>query len=171
MTHLIPADYHGYAIQLIEKDGSRWLTARDLGLCLGYSEANARQGILKVYERHLDEFTDKDSTVVKLTTVDGKERNARIFSPSSCRLRHFPLSPCLRRLFVHNGQRGLKTSGIAASAPVSCGFFMPAGAHPLCREGEEYKTRKGNNSGRLFPAFEPPDTHCYQAWDNLKKMK
>ena len=79
MTHLIPADYHGYAIQLIEKDGSRWLTARDLGLCLGYSEANARQGILKVYERHLDEFTDKDSTVIKLISTDGKAHDTRIF--------------------------------------------------------------------------------------------
>ena len=119
-----------------------------------YSEANARQGILKVYERHLDEFTDKDSTVVKLTTVDGKERNTRIFSPSGCHLlsffantgrakdfrawakevlvqagaRKFPPTPCLRRLFVHNAWRGLKTSGIAASAPVSCGFFMPVWA-------------------------------------------
>lgn len=154
MTHLIPADYHGYAIQLIEKDGQRWLTARDLGLCLGYSEANARQGILKVYERHLDEFTEQDSVVIKLISTDGKAYDTRIFSPSGCHLlsffantgrakdfrawakevlvqagaRKFPPAPCLRHLFVHNAWRGLKTSGIAASAPVSCGFFMPVWA-------------------------------------------
>lgn len=92
-----------------------------------YSEANARQGIINLYNRHLDEFTEKDNCEIKLIS-QGQERNTRIFSPSGCRLRHFPLSPCLRRLFVHNAWRGLKTSGIAASAPVSCGFFMPVWA-------------------------------------------
>ena len=86
---LTAADYHGTSIQLIEKDGNRWLTARDLGLCLGYNEGNARQGILNLYNRHLDEFTEQDSTVIKLMTVDGKERDTRIFSPSGCHLLSF----------------------------------------------------------------------------------
>lgn len=150
---LTAADYHGTSIQLIEKDGSRWLTARDLGLCLGYNEANARQGIINLYNRHVDEFTEKDSCEIKLIS-QGQERNTRIFSPSGCHLlsffantgrakdfrawakevlvqagaRKFPPTPCLRHLFVHNAWRGLKTSGIAASAPVSCGFFMPVWA-------------------------------------------
>ena len=85
---LTAADYHGYAIQLIEKDGQRWLTARDLGLCLGYSEANARQGIINLYNRHLDEFTEKDSCEIKLIS-QGQERNTRIFSPSGCHLLSF----------------------------------------------------------------------------------
>ena len=85
---LTAADYHGTSIQLIEKDGSRWLTARDLGLCLGYSEANARQGIINLYNRHLDEFTEKDSCEIKLIS-QGQERNTRIFSPSGCHLLSF----------------------------------------------------------------------------------
>lgn len=86
---LTAADFHGNAIRLIEKDGERWLTARDLGLCLGYNEANSKDGIIKLYNRHLDEFTEKDSTTVKLTAVDGKERDTRIFSPSGCFLLSF----------------------------------------------------------------------------------
>lgn len=85
---LTAADYHGTSIQLIEKDGSRWLTARDLGLCLGYSEANARQGIINLYNRHVDEFTEKDSCEIKLIS-QGQERNTRIFSPSGCHLLSF----------------------------------------------------------------------------------
>lgn len=85
---LTAADYHGTSIQLIEKDGSRWLTARDLGLCLGYNEANARQGIINLYNRHVDEFTEKDSCEIKLIS-QGQERNTRIFSPSGCHLLSF----------------------------------------------------------------------------------
>lgn len=85
---LTAADYHGTSIQLIEKDGNRWLTARDLGICLGYSEANARQGIINLYNRHLDEFTEKDSCEIKLIS-QGQERNTRIFSPSGCHLLSF----------------------------------------------------------------------------------
>lgn len=148
---LTAADYHGTSIQLIEKDGSRWLTARDLGLCLGYSEANARQGIINLYNRHLDEFTEKDSCEIKLIS-QGQERNTRIFSPSGCHLLSFFASTTRAKDFrawakevlvqaktsfpifttalqmAYSASRGLKTSGIAASAPVSCGFFMPAWA-------------------------------------------
>jgi putative phage anti-repressor protein len=86
---LTAADFHGNAIRLIEKDGERWLTARDLGLCLGYNEANSKDGIIKLYNRHLDEFTDKDSVTVKLTATDGKAYDTRIFSPGGCFLLSF----------------------------------------------------------------------------------
>ena len=89
MTHLISAEFRGESLQLIEKDGARWLTARDLGLCLGYNAANVSKGILKLYERHLDEFTNEDSVIVKLTAADGKTYNTRIFSPSGCYLLSF----------------------------------------------------------------------------------
>lgn len=89
MTHLISAEFRGESLQLIEKDGARWLTARDLGLCLGYNAANVSKGILKLYERHLDEFTNEDSVIVKLTATDGKTYNTRIFSPSGCYLLSF----------------------------------------------------------------------------------
>ena len=65
------ADIQGNAIRMFEKDVELWLTSRDIGLCLGYNEANSKDGIIKLYNRHLDEFTEKDSTTVKLTAVDG----------------------------------------------------------------------------------------------------
>lgn len=36
--------------------------------------------MIAAYNRHVDEFSEEDSTVVKLTTVDGKQREVRIFS-------------------------------------------------------------------------------------------
>lgn len=89
MTNLIPAEFRGETVRLIEKDGLRWLTARDLGMCLGYNEANAKDGIIKLYNRHIDEFTAEDSVTVKLTATDGKAYNTRIFSPSGCHLLSF----------------------------------------------------------------------------------
>ena len=87
---LTAADYHGYAIQLIEKDGQRWLTARDLGICLGYSEANARQGIINLYNRHLDEFTEKDSCEIKLISqgqvrLTGRRRRGSQYLQPRCK--------------------------------------------------------------------------------------
>jgi prophage antirepressor-like protein/predicted transcriptional regulator len=77
-------EFNGAAVRIIDRDGQRWLTAEDVGNCLGYDVANARQGIIKLFNRHIDEFTESDSTVAKLTTVDGKEREVRIFSLSGC---------------------------------------------------------------------------------------
>lgn len=61
-----------------------WLTAEDVGRCLGYGQGNERQGITRVYNRHIDEFLPEDSTVVKLTTVDEKQRDVRVFSKTGC---------------------------------------------------------------------------------------
>lgn len=76
-------------IAIIDHNGGKWLTAEQLGLALGYSEKKARDSINRVYLRHLDEFTDLDSTTVKLTAVDGKQRETRIFSHSGCNLLSF----------------------------------------------------------------------------------
>ena len=183
---LTAADYHGTSIQLIEKDGSRWLTARDLGLCLGYNEANARQGILNLYNRHVDEFTEKDSVVIKLISTDGKAYDTRIFSPSGCHLlsffasttrakdfrawakevlvqagaRKFPPTPCLRRLFVHNEQQGLKSPYNERHHRRDCGFFMPAVWRKkeinVYGGGAANTTPSGNKLGRFVTSFEPP---------------
>ena len=161
MTHLIPADYHGYAIQLIEKDGQRWLTARDLGLCL-------------------DEFTEKDSCEIKLIS-QGQERNTRIFSPSGCHLlsffantgrakdfrawakevlvqagaRKFPPTPCLRRLFVHNARRGVRTSTKGGKLPTTdWRFFCTCAQAPdYVGRAENTRPRKGKLSRPSFCGF------------------
>lgn len=61
-----------------------WLTAEDVGRCLGYGQGKERQGILNCYNRHADEFLPEDSTVINLMTVDKKQRDVRVFSKSGC---------------------------------------------------------------------------------------
>lgn len=71
-------------VTLITHENRYWITAEDVGRCLGYTAGNERQGIIKAFNRHIDEFSEEDSTVVKLTTVDSKQREIRIFSQTGC---------------------------------------------------------------------------------------
>ncbi len=75
-------------IAIIDHNGGKWLTAEQLGLALGFSQSNARAGVIKLFNRHLDEFSEKDSCVVKMAT-QGQSRELRIFSHSGCNLLSF----------------------------------------------------------------------------------
>lgn len=83
MNHAISAEFHGTPISIVERDGQKWLTAEQAGLCLGYDESNARNRVTKIYERHADEFTDEDTYAVKMT-AKGQGRTLRIFSATGC---------------------------------------------------------------------------------------
>lgn len=76
-------------IAIIDHNGGKWLTAEQLGLALGFSPNNANDGVGRLYRRHIDEFSEKDTTTVKLTAIDGKIRDHRIFSHSGCNLLSF----------------------------------------------------------------------------------
>ncbi|RPD86198.1 hypothetical protein EGK75_07380 [Neisseria weixii] len=76
-------------IAIIDHNGGKWLTSEQLGLALGYLRENARTSINRLYNRHIEEFSEHDSTEVKLTTVDGKLRESRIFSQPGCILASF----------------------------------------------------------------------------------
>lgn len=80
------AEFNGLSINIVEYEGQRWLTAEQVGKALGYVDNKVKDGVLKLYERHMDEFEAEDSTTVKLTAVDGKLREMRIFSPTGCNL-------------------------------------------------------------------------------------
>lgn len=80
----ISVEFHGTSISIIERDGQRWLTAEQAGRALGYEDGNTRKGVLKIYERHIDEFTDAETCVVKLTTGSRGEQSTRIFSATGC---------------------------------------------------------------------------------------
>ncbi|HRD34039.1 MAG TPA: hypothetical protein PLR02_07265 [Rhodocyclaceae bacterium] len=82
--NMIPAEFQGVKLDIIDHQGKRWLTAEQIGLALGYSDVNARDGIRRLYERHEDEFASTDTTTVKLTAVDGKLRDMRIFADTGC---------------------------------------------------------------------------------------
>lgn len=84
LTTETTAEFNGAAVRIIDREGSRWLTAEDIGNCLGYDASNARKGVIKIYERHADEFTTADTFVVKLTSNSAGNPNARIFSQSGC---------------------------------------------------------------------------------------
>jgi prophage antirepressor-like protein len=88
MTHLIPAEFFGTQLSIIDHDGKRWLTAEQVGLALGYNGANASAGVRNLYNRHQDEFTEADTCRIKLmsqsTSGVNQERDVRIFSATGC---------------------------------------------------------------------------------------
>ena len=84
MEYLIPAEFNGTPIQIIDRDGQKWLTAEQAGRCLGYDESHARNRVTKIYERHGDEFSESDSIAVKLTANSRGNPTTRIFSATGC---------------------------------------------------------------------------------------
>jgi predicted transcriptional regulator len=84
MHTLTTAEFLGTPVSILDHAGRRWLTARDVGRCLGYAEEHARHAILKLFARHKDEFGPDDTGVVNLTTPTGGTQNTRIFSHSGC---------------------------------------------------------------------------------------
>lgn len=82
-------EFFGTPVRIIDHAGQRWLTAEEIGLCLGYNEANAGEGIRKLYNRHEDEFTAADSCRVNLSRRDGKTSEMLIFSATGCQLLGF----------------------------------------------------------------------------------
>ena len=71
------------SVSIISHDNRRWLTAEDVGRCLGFGKGNERDGIIKAYNRHADEFSTEDTCTVKLT-AQGQRREIRIFSETGC---------------------------------------------------------------------------------------
>lgn len=83
MNQLIPAEFHGTQLNIIDHAGRRWLTAEQVGLALGYNEANAGQGIRNLHNRHADEFTETDTGEINLISPGGRQ-NVRCFTSSGC---------------------------------------------------------------------------------------
>lgn len=70
-------------VSIIDHNGRKWLTAKEIGLCLGYADANAGTGITNLYNRHADEFTDADTCTISLM-AQGQKREVRVFSETGC---------------------------------------------------------------------------------------
>ena len=77
------AEFFGTPVNIIDHAAQRWLTAEEVGRCLGYNEANARQGVNNLFKRHEDEFTEQDTCVINLMT-QVQQREIRIFSSTGC---------------------------------------------------------------------------------------
>ncbi len=90
--------FHGSPVKVINHNGQLWLTSKEVGLCLGYNEANAGLGVRKLYSRNADEFNDaegctnlthpSDTCVIKLATQGGMQ-DVRLFSQTGCNLLGF----------------------------------------------------------------------------------
>lgn len=84
--------FENTAVQIIDRDGTPWLTAADLSRALGYKELDA---VSKIYNRRKDEFTDKMTTLITLQAneinaapslagVSSPDKTVRVFSPRGC---------------------------------------------------------------------------------------
>jgi anti-repressor protein len=68
--------FHNTRFSYMEMAGQVWLTASEIGQALEYADDKAVQ---RIYSRHSDEFTEKMTGVVKLTTPSGMQ-DSRVFS-------------------------------------------------------------------------------------------
>ena len=82
---IIPAEFLGTPLSIIERDGQKWLTADQVGKCLGFAETNARKGVAKLYNAHADEFGPDDKADAELASPSGVQRTF-IFSGTGCHL-------------------------------------------------------------------------------------
>lgn len=81
--HLITADFFGNPVSIVDHAGKRWLTAEEVGRCLGYNDSNSGASVRNIYSRHVDEFTEADSCRINLIR-QGQSREVRIFSATGC---------------------------------------------------------------------------------------
>lgn len=68
--------FHNTSFSYMEMAGQVWLTASEIGHALEYADDKAVQ---RIYSRHADEFTEKMTGVVKVTTPSGMQ-DSRVFS-------------------------------------------------------------------------------------------
>ncbi|WP_145517413.1 BRO family protein [Yersinia mollaretii] len=68
--------FHNTKFNPVQDNGQVWLTSSELGAALQYSDDKAVQ---RIYSRRCDEFTERMTRVVKLTTPRGQQ-DTRVFS-------------------------------------------------------------------------------------------
>ncbi|MDR5801488.1 Bro-N domain-containing protein [Caballeronia sp. LZ001] len=74
--------FQSYRFDVIDREGLRWLSLRQIGVALGYANPHKVQ---QVFERNAAEFTDSMTAVVTLPTAGG-DQQVRIFSLRSAHL-------------------------------------------------------------------------------------
>jgi len=114
-----PAVFHGQAVTLIHHQGRRWLTAEQIGLCLGYAPDRAADAITTLYRRHADEFTDEDTFTIKLMGNSRGNPTTRIFSHTGCIKLGFFAATAKAKAFRAWAAQTLAGGVAAPGAPVS----------------------------------------------------
>ena len=103
-------NFHGISLQPVPDIDGIWLTANQIGYALQYADDKAVQ---RIFARHIDEFTEKMTRVVKLTTPGGHQET-RVFSlrgahmvamfartPVAKEFRHWVLDILDREVFIN----------------------------------------------------------------------
>ncbi|EGO80834.1 BRO-N domain-containing protein [Xylella fastidiosa] len=75
--------FSGKSLSIIDRDGTPYLSARELARALGYAD---ERSVLRIYARRADEFTEQMTCVVKLTPQGEQARDIRLFSPRGCHM-------------------------------------------------------------------------------------
>lgn len=126
---LIPAEFFGHPVSILDHDGKRWLTAKEVGRCLGYNDASASTGITNLYNRHADEFSKADTCTIKLMeNPKGGNPNTRIFSATGCIKLGFFANTATAKQF-----RAWAAQTLEAAAPAPQPAAPPAPALPGVR--------------------------------------
>lgn len=77
MNQAMSLSFGGVQFDVVDRDGQPWLKGGQLAQALEYKNARA---ITNIYERNKDEFSDKMSVVLNLSTTKGVPNSCRIFS-------------------------------------------------------------------------------------------
>ena len=97
-THIQTLNFNDTDLEVTEHQGQLWLTAEQVGNCLGYAVANAGQSIINLYNRNADEFTESDTCQIKLIS-QGQSRTVRMFSATGCNKLGFFANTALAKEF------------------------------------------------------------------------
>lgn len=72
--------FHNTSFAYMEMAGQIWLTASQVSQALEYAD---NKSVQRIYTRHADEFTEKMTGVVKLTTPTGMQESRVFFAWST----------------------------------------------------------------------------------------
>ncbi|HBN7263400.1 TPA: Bro-N domain-containing protein [Escherichia coli] len=135
--------FHNTTFSYMEMAGQVWLTAAEVGQALEYADDKSVQ---RIFTRHADEFTEKMTGVVKLTTPRGMQES-RVFSLRGAHLvamfARTPKAKEFRRWVLDILDREVNNN-------------MPVGNEPSARERHAY------NVDALAQHY----SLMYEAWKN-----
>ncbi len=153
MNTLITTEFMGTAVSVIDQNGKKWLTAEDVGRCLGYNEANASQGVRNLYNRHADEFTEADTCQLKLMMA-GQMRELRVFSDAGCIKLGFLSNTERSKAFRTWAAKVLAREMQAAAAPSGAAMDLMAKNMAKLAEGMDALLRQNNRTDRYVALLE-----------------
>lgn len=158
-------EFMGLTLNIIDHNQQRWLTAEQIGLALGYTETNARHGVLKLYRKHADEFTENDKGVVEMATAGGKQK-VTIFSQSGCNLLSFFANTSRAKQFRAWAKQAL--TEIRRSDPIE---RMAASVEKLA-QGMEVVVRKLDHTDKYVSLLEQNQRgHVKVTWEIAQQIK